>query len=619
VETWEDLMSRSDAELARTDPLVMNLLVARGIPSLAQLNIDPYRRKADHIAADIQRRLPSDEREFWKTPEDWANCIHLFRLGVMCQYLDQDVGIAYKEDQRELKQVSYTDPNDLFLTGVLDTLRGTCGSMAELHLALGWRLGWPVSLTLVKWHCMLRFDNGQVVWNLEATDTGRGGFSCRDDAYHIEKWGIDPAHIRGGADLVTLTPRQVLGVFIGSRARHYFDTRRVTEARRELALALRLYPQSRAYRGLLASCHIWESVGHVTFNDLGSERPAVGQGVSGEVFATAAVGASNCVTFGTGFTEGDMGSDFARAVAFLKLPPLEAQGFSADDANLYRYVKNDPTNLTDPSGLLPEDADKPPLRIFGGDVTPENFAAGLQNKTIKLVEGNIGKISLSAALENWRLDDSDQQKQNPTVHIRLTASVGEEDKVGIALLRQAYWLQIGRVDRYTEKKGKLDNNGKYEVAKFRKGTDEKAEAGTIEFGTPFLDGPVLNSPYMTDHGKSGYKRTKTELTFWDAPSALPALSDKYKYIVQSYTAFLVIDGQAVYQVDWGVENHWNGGGGKQKREYIPPTGKIPTELPKFLSDPKGTLYRASGGGVFSRFPEIANPITKIHPEVRPAQ
>jgi hypothetical protein len=54
--------------------------------------------------------LPAYEQEFWKTPQDWDNCIHMFRL-------DVDVGIAYKEDQRQLEKVSYTDPNDLLFPG----------------------------------------------------------------------------------------------------------------------------------------------------------------------------------------------------------------------------------------------------------------------------------------------------------------------------------------------------------------------------------------------------------------------------------------------------------------------------------------------------------------------
>ena len=37
---------------------------------------------------------------------------------------------------------------------------------------------------------------------------------------------------------------------------------------------------------------------------------------------------------------------------FMEEDPL---GFAGGDLNLYRYVKNEPTNATDPSGLSPDD------------------------------------------------------------------------------------------------------------------------------------------------------------------------------------------------------------------------------------------------------------------------
>lgn len=44
---YRQLLALSDDELAQVDPLVMNLLVAKGIPSLAHLDIGRYQRIRD--------------------------------------------------------------------------------------------------------------------------------------------------------------------------------------------------------------------------------------------------------------------------------------------------------------------------------------------------------------------------------------------------------------------------------------------------------------------------------------------------------------------------------------------------------------------------------------------
>ncbi len=91
----------SDAELARTDPLVMNLLVAKSIPALADVDIPRYQRQADQWAEEVRWRLPSAEQVFRQTPWDWKNDVNFFRLGVLCGYLEHEAGIAYNEDQRD--------------------------------------------------------------------------------------------------------------------------------------------------------------------------------------------------------------------------------------------------------------------------------------------------------------------------------------------------------------------------------------------------------------------------------------------------------------------------------------------------------------------------------------
>ncbi len=218
-----DLLSLDNRDLAKVDPLVMNLAVAKGIPALADLEIGHYATIADDWAAGVAQMIDRYEPEFHKTPDDWQNDLRFFGLGVLCQYLDVNVGIAYNADQRENLPIPYVDPRDLFVNGLMDRLRGTCGTMAALHVALGWRLGWPVSIACIKSHNLCRFDDGEVTYNIEATVTGRGGFSSQSDDYYRTEYALSPRAIAVGCDLRALSPREMLGVFVQARARHFRD------------------------------------------------------------------------------------------------------------------------------------------------------------------------------------------------------------------------------------------------------------------------------------------------------------------------------------------------------------------------------------------------------------
>jgi hypothetical protein len=223
----------------------MNLLVARSIPALADLDIPRYQRLADEWTDGIKAWLPQAELHFWECPDYYRNDINFFRLGMVHQFLEQAAGIEYKEDQRNVTAVLYTDPSDLFLNGVMDSRRGTCGSMAALHVAIGWRLGWPVSLACAKSHYFCRYDDGLATHNIEATQSGYGGFSSPFDEDLVKRYHLPPIAIASGSDLRALTPREMLGVFVGFRGRHMRDTGRYDEAQRDYLLARWLFPNSR--------------------------------------------------------------------------------------------------------------------------------------------------------------------------------------------------------------------------------------------------------------------------------------------------------------------------------------------------------------------------------------
>ena len=247
------LMGCSNAELAGVDPLELNLAAARGVLALAGLDVARYRRLADDWAAEIRRRLPGCEGQFHQAPQDWGGNLHLLRLGVVCHFVHHDLGIRYQEDEKAAHSVAYTDPSDLFLNGVMETRRGTCGNMAALHVALGWRLGWPVSLALAGWHCILRFDDGATRLNVEATNT-EGGFRVHGDDYYRREYHVPQEAIDSGSDLATLTPRQLLGHFVGCRGRHWWDVSDYARAGRDFRLAVELFPQSWLYRRMLSQC-----------------------------------------------------------------------------------------------------------------------------------------------------------------------------------------------------------------------------------------------------------------------------------------------------------------------------------------------------------------------------
>jgi hypothetical protein len=283
---WNELVCLPVDQLAQTDPVALNLEVARGIPALAHLQVAAYQERVDRWADDFRSRLPAWEREFRKTPQDWDNDVHLFRLGQLCFYTDQVLGIRYTEDQKDNAKIRYTDPGDLFLNGVIDTRQGTCANMAALHLAIGWRLGWPVSLALAWWHCLLRFDDGKVVWNIESSNT-EGGFRANPDAFYMERFGVTAKHVRSGSDLVSLDGRQLLGLFVGLRGRHWWDLVDPARASEDYRLAATLHPQSRLWREKSIQAEV-----------------AAGQWSKGAVRPQPLPrGLSNSVTFGMGYQE----------------------------------------------------------------------------------------------------------------------------------------------------------------------------------------------------------------------------------------------------------------------------------------------------------------------------
>lgn len=117
--------------------------------------------------------------------------------------------------------------------------------MATLHVVLGRRIGLPVSLACVGSHVMCRFDDGKKTYNIEATDTGNGGFGAPTDEEILAKNKLPRLAQLCGSDLRAVTPREMLAIFLGFRARHYENIDRFPESERDYLLARYLFPHNR--------------------------------------------------------------------------------------------------------------------------------------------------------------------------------------------------------------------------------------------------------------------------------------------------------------------------------------------------------------------------------------
>jgi hypothetical protein len=250
--TVAQLMALSNAELEKVDIVGMSVAVAREIPGQENLDYQHYREIVDGWTDQFRRWMPTAEANFLNSPQQWRGDINFFRLGLLATYLTRERGVRYDEkysqDQKEGKNSKYKEPGAVLVHGLIDTLRGTCATMPVLHVAIGRRLGWPVSLAAVGPHYVCRYDDGKVHYNIEATYTGPGFVSDADEDY-MKNDHLPKKALTSGSDFRSLSAREMLGVFVAARARYYRDTSRFGEADRDYALARVLYPNHRyAYR-----------------------------------------------------------------------------------------------------------------------------------------------------------------------------------------------------------------------------------------------------------------------------------------------------------------------------------------------------------------------------------
>ena len=225
--TLNELLTMPENELGQVDIARINLLCAAGLTGTENLNIEKCLKTIDEwtglIKEDTQARLPM----YYNNPSKYHNSVNLFKVVYMVLYLKDKLSVHY--DASCINNKDFSNSDYIFIYGLLnDKHSGTCTSIPTLCVAIGRNLGYPLKLVLAKGHMFFRWEDKKECFNIEACCVGVDAPS--DDHYKTGKYALTKADLSRNHYLKSLTPKEELATFMGSRAACLWDTGRDSEA-----------------------------------------------------------------------------------------------------------------------------------------------------------------------------------------------------------------------------------------------------------------------------------------------------------------------------------------------------------------------------------------------------
>jgi len=241
AQTFKDLLSLPAEQLTGVDIAEMNLLCATDLPGAEKLDVDQLLARLDDYAERVRYWTDQSMWDFQQNPGKFENSEAKFRVLLLISVLQTDFGVHY--NHRGERNCDFSDSRNPFIHGMIDdTNGGTCASMPVMYVAVGRRLGYPMSLVLAKTHIFARWDDGTERFNIEGTNPR---FDDHPDSYY-RKWPypISDAELKEGWYLKPLAPAEELAVFLQNRAYCLMDNGRFKEAQLAFARSYQLAPQN---------------------------------------------------------------------------------------------------------------------------------------------------------------------------------------------------------------------------------------------------------------------------------------------------------------------------------------------------------------------------------------
>ena len=246
--TYAELCVLPLADVEKCDIALLNLLCSEGLKGSETPSIPECLATIDQWAAQIKSETERTLHRFYETPDKFRNCEGYFRMAMLVTVLKQDLQVHYDEARSndEPTESFFADSGSTFIKGMLGSRRtGTCASIPVLIVALGKRLGYPVKLVAARAHSFVRWEDGEDRFNIEATN---GGMTTHPDEYYMT-WPkpITEEMLASEGFLQSMTPVQVLGIFLQTRSICLFVNGRKAEVRKACQKGLECLPASKMF------------------------------------------------------------------------------------------------------------------------------------------------------------------------------------------------------------------------------------------------------------------------------------------------------------------------------------------------------------------------------------
>jgi regulator of sirC expression with transglutaminase-like and TPR domain len=233
------------------DLALANWLVVADVPQFRDFARDVYLKQLNEMTQQVREsmaRMEAVARSRGQNPKDpdtrcaiFANAIIKLRF----EYADE---FRYENLTPARMNAMYSDANNLFLTGLLLTRRGSCMSMPLIYLVIGLRLDMPVHLVTVGRHSFIRWEEPGYRMNIETTSVDKVRVTP-DDTVFTDAETLKPSELVGN-QMRNLTRREVLGNLFYARSAHWgtqggkFKTQQILD----LATARHLAPDDPAIK-----------------------------------------------------------------------------------------------------------------------------------------------------------------------------------------------------------------------------------------------------------------------------------------------------------------------------------------------------------------------------------